>query len=90
MESSRRDLLKYMAEQRLILKNNQITYHPRFGFSPKTGIPLPNKWGLCFYCESILKYPNLKLKMRLSSRLVGEWLIPDKTDLCLLPSYSPP
>jgi len=35
MESSRRDLLKDMAEHRPILKSNQNTYHPRFGSHPK-------------------------------------------------------
>jgi len=38
MESSRRDFLNDMAEHRPILKNNQNTYHTRFGFTPKTGI----------------------------------------------------
>jgi len=38
MESSRRDLLNGMAEHGPILKNNQNTYHPRFGFTPKTGV----------------------------------------------------
>jgi len=37
MESSSRDLANHMAEHRPILKNNQNTYHPRFGFIPKTG-----------------------------------------------------
>jgi len=37
MESSRRDLVNDMAENGPILKNNQNTFHPRFGFTPKTG-----------------------------------------------------
>jgi len=41
MESSRRDLSIDMAEHRLILKNNQNTYQPRFGFTPNTGIAFP-------------------------------------------------
>ena len=43
MESSRRDLLNDMAEHRPILKNNQNTYHPRFAFTPKTGIAFPKR-----------------------------------------------
>jgi len=75
MESSRRDLLNDMAEHRPILKNNQNTYHPRFGFTPKTGKEFL-KTGFCFYCEAEqsnnyagnltygkrnLRYPNVKL-----------------------------
>jgi len=47
MESSRRDLLNDVAEHGSILKNNQNTNHPRFGFIPKTGIAFP-KTGFCF------------------------------------------
>jgi len=50
MESSRRDLSNDMAEHRSILKNNQTTYHPRFGFTPKTSIAFP-KTRFCFYCD---------------------------------------
>jgi len=49
MESSRRDLLNDMAEHESILKNNQNTCHPRFGFTSKTSIAFP-KTGCCFYC----------------------------------------
>jgi len=49
MESSRRDLLNDMAEHRPILKNNQNTHHPRFGFTPKTGKAFPNMG--FFYCD---------------------------------------
>jgi len=49
MESSRRDLLNDMAEHGSILKTNQNTFHPRLGFTPKTGTSIP-KTGLCFYC----------------------------------------
>jgi len=35
MESSRLDLMNDMAEHRPILKNNQNTYHHRFGFNKK-------------------------------------------------------
>jgi len=42
--------LNDMAEHRPILKNNQNTIHPRFGFTPKTGIAFP-KTGFYFYCE---------------------------------------
>ena len=38
MESSRRDLFNDVAEHVSILKNNQNTYYPRFGFTPKIGI----------------------------------------------------
>jgi len=31
-------------EPRTILKNNQSTYHPRFGFTPKTGVAFPKTW----------------------------------------------
>jgi len=48
MESSRRDLLNEMAEHRPILKNNQNTFHPRFGFTTKTGIAFPQT-GFWFY-----------------------------------------
>jgi len=37
MESSCQDLLKDMAEHKLILKNNQNTYYPLFSITPKTG-----------------------------------------------------
>jgi len=49
MESSRRDLVNDLAEHRSILRNNQNTY-PRFGFTPKMGLALPET-GFCFYCE---------------------------------------
>jgi len=54
MESSRRDLSKDMAEHRPILKNNQYTYHPRFGFTPKTGIAFPKTEILFLPCEDVL------------------------------------
>jgi len=41
MGSSRRDLFNDMAEHRSILKNYQNTYYPRFSFTPKTGLELP-------------------------------------------------
>jgi len=50
MGSSRRDLSNDMAKHRFIVKNNENTYHPRFGFKPKTGIAFP-KTGFCFNCE---------------------------------------
>jgi len=37
MECSCPNLLKDMAEHTHISKNNQTTYNPRFGFTPKTG-----------------------------------------------------
>ena len=48
MKSSRRDLLNDVAERRSILKNNQNTYHPRFGFIPKLSTELP-KMGVLFF-----------------------------------------
>ena len=48
MESSRWDLLNDMAEHVAILKNNQNMHHPRFCFTPETGIAFP-KTGFCFY-----------------------------------------
>jgi len=48
MESSRRDLSNDMAEPMPILKNNQNTYHPRFGFSSETGIAF-SKAGVLFF-----------------------------------------
>ena len=47
MESSRRDLSNDMAEHWPTSKNNQNTHHPRFGFTPKTGIAFP-KTGVLF------------------------------------------
>jgi len=47
MKSSRRDLLNDTAEHRPILKNNQNTYYPRFGFTPIKGIAFP-KTGFVF------------------------------------------
>jgi len=41
MESSRRDVLNDIAEHKPILKDNQYTYYPRFGFTPKIGIAFP-------------------------------------------------
>jgi len=56
MESSRRDLLNDMTDHRLILKNDQNTYQPCFGFTPKTGVVFP-KTGVRFYCVGqVLSY----------------------------------
>ena len=41
MESSRHNLLNDMAVHTPIFKNNLITYHPGFGFTPKTGSAFP-------------------------------------------------
>jgi len=61
MESSRRDLLNDMAEHKPILKNNQNTYHTRFGFTPKTGVAFP-KTRFCFYCVIMTGYSDQNLK----------------------------
>jgi len=50
MESSRRDLLNDMSEYRPILKNSQNTYHPRFGFTSKTGKEIPLNRVLFLLC----------------------------------------
>ena len=62
MESSRRDSLNDMDEHRPILKNNQNTYYPRFGFTPKRGMAFP-KTGFCFNC---VRAHGRKVKMSLS------------------------
>ena len=53
MESSRRDLLNDMAEHRSILKSNQNTHIPHFGFTPNTVVIAYPKLGFvfteCFY-----------------------------------------
>jgi len=50
MKSSRRDFSNDVGKHRSILKNNQNTYYPRFGFTPKTGIAFP-KQVFSFYCD---------------------------------------
>jgi len=50
MESSRQDLSNDMAERRPTLKNNQNALHPRFDFTPKTGIAFPKTWVLFLLC----------------------------------------
>jgi len=50
MESSRRDLLNDVAEHRSILKNHQNTNHPRFRFTPKTGIAFAETGALFLLC----------------------------------------
>jgi len=52
-ESFRRDLSNAMREHRCTLKNNQNTYVPRFGVTPKIRIALP-KTGFNFYGIHIL------------------------------------
>jgi len=49
MASSRRDLSNDRDEHRLILKNNQYSYHPSSGFAPLTGRAFPKR-RFCFYC----------------------------------------
>jgi len=57
MESSRRDLLNDVAELRYILKNNQITYYLRFGFTPKTSTAFPTT-GVLFLLRIGRNHPN--------------------------------
>jgi len=52
MESSRRELLNDVAEHRPILKNNQNTYHTRFGFTPETGTASPKRRFYFYFDES--------------------------------------
>jgi len=54
MDSSRRDLSNYMAKHRPILKNDQNTYHLRFGFLLKTGIAF-SETRFRFYCVCAIK-----------------------------------
>jgi len=56
MDSSRRDFLNDMAEHMPILKNNQNTYYPRFGFTPQVAFP---KTGFCFYSAILVKSKGL-------------------------------
>ena len=59
MESSRQDLLNDMTEHWPISKNNQNTYHPRSGFTPKTGIALPRiSFFYCVLRKSFKNYPK--------------------------------
>jgi len=53
MESSRGDLLNDMAEHAPILKNNRNTYHPCFGFTPKTGIAFPKTSFFLSVCSKL-------------------------------------
>jgi len=59
MESSRLDLLNDMAERRPILKNNQNMYHPRFGFTPKTGVTFPKTRLLFLLCAILFTMDQL-------------------------------
>jgi len=59
MESSRRDLWNDMDEHMPFLKNNQNTYHPRFGSTPKSGMAFPKKGGFVF--SKILKRISKKI-----------------------------
>jgi len=51
MESSRRDLLNYVAEHRSILKNNQNTFYPRFSLTPKACTAFPKTGVLFLLCN---------------------------------------
>ena len=57
MKSSRRDLLNDVAEYRSILKNYRSMHHPRFGFTPKTGVAFP-KTGFLFLLWSVSAKPE--------------------------------
>jgi len=46
MESTRRDFWNDVAEHMPVLKNNQNTYHPRFGSTPKSSTAFPKTWVL--------------------------------------------
>jgi len=47
LKTSRRELSIDVVEHKSISKNYQSMYHPRFGFTPKTGIAFP-KTGVSF------------------------------------------
>jgi len=47
---SRRHFSIDVAEHRSILKNNHSTHYPRLGFTPETGIELPETGILVFLC----------------------------------------
>jgi len=49
IESSRRNILNYMAEYRSIMKSSHTTYEPLSIFIPKTGMNF-QKEVHCFYC----------------------------------------
>jgi len=51
MESSHRDLRNDMAEHRSILENKQNTPYPRFSFTLKPDIDLPETEP--FYCDTV-------------------------------------
>jgi len=57
MESSRRDLLNYLAKDRSVLKNYQSMYHPR-----KTGMGLSKTGVLFLLCRlsALCKAPPAK------------------------------
>ena len=48
-----------MAEHRSILKNHQNTYHPCFGFTPKTGIAFPKTTALLLLRLVYKRYASL-------------------------------
>ena len=81
IESSRRALFNDMPELRPILKNNQITHHPRFSFTPKTGISFPNRCFVLikFYvvhllCDERFKHGKIQRKMYILRRRVQSLL----------------
>jgi len=58
-----------MAEHMSILKNYHNTYHPRFGFTLKTGIAFSTT-GFCFYCVMLkVRFGELRLTFRLSQTI---------------------
>jgi len=60
LKRSRRELSIDVAELRSILKNDQDTYYPRFSFTPKTGIELPETGVLFLLCTGgVKKYTTL-------------------------------
>jgi len=70
IESSRREYLNDVAEHRPLLKNNYNTYHPRFGFTLKTGIVFLKTWVL------FLLWGGLSLQLTIAHRGGGvtrEW-----------------
>jgi len=78
MESSRRDLLNDMVEHKAVLKNNQNTYQPLFGFTPKTGTVYPRTgvlfllWWRLGHKRSEMRPLNFKIASKISMCLAAK------------------
>jgi len=83
LESSYRDL-NDMAENRPILKNNQNTYHPQFGFTSKTGMAFP-KTDLWLNCD---ERRTQVLLAWFKSRFILRWLVFIVLRFCALRNFA--